>query len=370
MTVSIIVPIHNTEKYLRRCVDSLIGQSHEDIEIVLVDDGSTDESGSICEEYAKSDARVKVIHQANGGESRARNTGIENATGEYLMFCDSDDEYLPHSAEILLGAMGEGVDMTLGGFLEISGGITRYASTGESPYTKSGLVSKTINDGRGYGANYIMSALQAKLFRRSIFEEGNLRAKPDFVVGNDSILIMDYLTLCGGIRDTFYPMYVYYKYDVSERVQGMAWYYPDEYRWLVEVWKRRVRILDIDERWNTEEREGFLGHTADILIRFLIRAAAFVECFPEGLTREIEWAANNKFVRECLDYYKPKRKTDSVMIPKHLKTGNIDAAYDEIRCKCEVWENRERFVGDRPYVRRMFSGDLPAPTPRIGGAHG
>jgi glycosyltransferase involved in cell wall biosynthesis len=355
MSISIIVPIHNTEKYLRRCADSLTGQSLADIEIILVDDGSTDASGRICDECARSDSRVKAIHRVNGGESRARNAGIEAATGEYLMFCDSDDEYLPRGAETLLRAMGDDVDLTLGGFLEISGGITRYASTGESPHTKVGLVNRTISDKRNRGANYVMSALQAKLFRSSIVKEHNLRADPAFTVGNDSIFIMDYLALCRNVTDTFCPMYVYYKYDVSERVQGTSWHYPDDYRLSVEIWKRRTRILEAAGCSGAEIREKIPRDAiADDLIRKLVRAVAFETCFPEGLESEIEWAANDAFVRECLESHKPKRKDDSVLIPECLKTGNVDAAYAEMRRKCETWTNRERFVNERPYVRRMY----------------
>lgn len=89
--VSIIVPVYNVEKYLNRCIDSIIKQTFENIEIILVDDGSTDNSSKICDEYALKDHRIKVIHKANGGLSEARNYGIDVATGDYLLFVDSDD---------------------------------------------------------------------------------------------------------------------------------------------------------------------------------------------------------------------------------------------------------------------------------------
>ena len=89
--VSIIVPVYNTSKYLRRCIDSIIVQSLEEIEIILVDDGSTDGSYNICEEYANNDSRIAVIHKENGGLSSARNAGIKIANGEYIGFIDSDD---------------------------------------------------------------------------------------------------------------------------------------------------------------------------------------------------------------------------------------------------------------------------------------
>lgn len=91
MQFSVIVPVYNVEKYLDTCVQSILKQSFADYELILVDDGSTDRSGELCDEYGKKDSRVKVIHQDNGGLSCARNTGIKAAAGDYLIFIDSDD---------------------------------------------------------------------------------------------------------------------------------------------------------------------------------------------------------------------------------------------------------------------------------------
>ena len=89
--ISIIVPVYNVEDYLKKCIDSIVRQQYKNLEIILVDDGSIDNSGEICEKYAKEDDRIKVIHKKNGGLSDARNVGIENATGQYIGFVDSDD---------------------------------------------------------------------------------------------------------------------------------------------------------------------------------------------------------------------------------------------------------------------------------------
>lgn len=93
--VSIIMPVYNSEKYLRKAVDSVLNQDFEGFELILVDDGSPDNSGMICDEYAEGHSNVKVIHKENGGICSARNAGIEQAEGEYIGFCDNDDEYLP-----------------------------------------------------------------------------------------------------------------------------------------------------------------------------------------------------------------------------------------------------------------------------------
>lgn len=89
--VSVIVPIYNVEKYLRQCLDSITGQTYKDLEIILIDDGSPDNCGKICDEYAEKDFRITVIHKQNGGLSAARNDGIERATGDWIAFVDSDD---------------------------------------------------------------------------------------------------------------------------------------------------------------------------------------------------------------------------------------------------------------------------------------
>ena len=89
--ISVIVPVYNVEEYLERCVDSILRQTYTNLEVILVDDGSTDNCPQICEQYASFDKRVRVIHQSNGGLFAARNAGIDAAKGEYLSFIDSDD---------------------------------------------------------------------------------------------------------------------------------------------------------------------------------------------------------------------------------------------------------------------------------------
>ena len=99
--ISVIVPIYNAEKTLRKCVDSLLAQTFQDYEILLIDDGSPDQCGAICDEYAKLDSRVRVIHQENQGVSAARQCGMDNAQGEYTIHADPDDWVEPEMLEEL-----------------------------------------------------------------------------------------------------------------------------------------------------------------------------------------------------------------------------------------------------------------------------
>lgn len=111
--VSIIVPVYNAEKYLRYCLDSIVAQSHLNLDIILVNDGSTDSSAAICDEYADADSRIRVIHQTNGGISKAQNAGLDAARGQYIAFSDNDDILDRNNIKYLLHALEKtGADMS------------------------------------------------------------------------------------------------------------------------------------------------------------------------------------------------------------------------------------------------------------------
>ena len=118
--ISVIVPVYNVEKYLRKCVDSIINQTYKNLEIILVDDGSPDKSGDVCDEYAKQDSRIRVIHKTNGGLSDARNTGLDIANGEYIMFVDSDDYIETNMCETLYNRLiSDKTDMAICSVLNV-----------------------------------------------------------------------------------------------------------------------------------------------------------------------------------------------------------------------------------------------------------
>ena len=122
--ISVIVPIFNASKYLKRCISSIVDQSYDKLEILLVNDGSTDNSLHICEAFAAKDNRIKVISQDNGGVSKARNTGLRFATGEYVMFLDSDDYMLPDMCKTMLDVLhSKQADCVICGIQEPEGGL-------------------------------------------------------------------------------------------------------------------------------------------------------------------------------------------------------------------------------------------------------
>lgn len=135
--LSVVVPVYNAEKYIGKMIDSVIGQTLKDIELILVDDGSRDGSGAICDQYAAHDPRIRVLHKRNGGVSAARNYGLELATGEWVIFCDSDDWVETDALEKLLSlGNSTGADVVMGDMRLIYGDHEK-----EVPFFKSGFVT-------------------------------------------------------------------------------------------------------------------------------------------------------------------------------------------------------------------------------------
>ena len=128
--ISVIVPVYNVENYLPRCLDSIINQTYTNLEILLVDDGATDNSGKLCDEYAQKDNRIRVFHKENGGVSSARNMGLDNATGEYIAFVDSDDYIDKCMYEIMLNSsVQNNADIVVCGYLSQSIKTKKAAQT-------------------------------------------------------------------------------------------------------------------------------------------------------------------------------------------------------------------------------------------------
>lgn len=228
--VSICVPIYNTAKYLTRCIKSLLAQTYQNIEVVLVDDGSTDNSLLICQEYALMDPRVVVVHKENGGEASARNVGLSAAKGEYVMFIDSDDEYLPNAVELLVrGLTQQQADLAIGGYLERCGEVEHFSTGHLRKYTVKQFADIYLHSNCNYDLPYIATTVNAKLFKRAILQQHCIQFDERFVIGNDAMFMCSYLEHINTISDIFEPIYIYYKFNASERVQGMGWYYPDTF---------------------------------------------------------------------------------------------------------------------------------------------
>lgn len=165
--VSVIIPVYNVEAYLRECVDSIVNQTYKNLEIILVDDGSTDNSGKMCDEYAKKDNRIKVFHKTNGGQSDARNFGIEVATGDYLYFLDSDDAVPKCAIKKLVDCCKrESADVSFSGIKRFARNLPNMQQYDASSLTLNEIETirkMLLNDGCGHEP-------VAKLYKKTIWE--------------------------------------------------------------------------------------------------------------------------------------------------------------------------------------------------------
>lgn len=167
--LSVIVPVYNVEAYLARCLDSILAQNLDAMEVILVDDGSTDSSGTICDSYAAKDPRVRVIHKENGGLSSARNAGLDICRGEYIAFVDSDDWIEPDAYENMMQTARElDVKLVCGGRYDVSG-RTGQKKPGLCP-PKTEKISSEELVGRIFTWDQCDSSACDKLFHRSLLE--------------------------------------------------------------------------------------------------------------------------------------------------------------------------------------------------------
>ena len=185
--ISVIVPVYNTEKYLRRCVDSILAQTFTDFELLLVNDGSTDGSGMICDEYAQKDSRVRVFHKENGGVSSARNLGLDNAFGELVSFVDSDDWIENNYFATLL----EGVNSDLSICnCKIENSNLKWDIIIENGMQNKDSIEKLFDKGGFTGFAFL--GPYCKLFRKDIIDRYDIRYRKKIYNGEDSLFVLEY----------------------------------------------------------------------------------------------------------------------------------------------------------------------------------
>ena len=218
--VSIIVPVYNAEQYLRRCVDSILNQEYTDFELFLVNDGSTDSSGDICEEYGDKDHRVIVIQKENTGVSDSRNRALDRARGKYLQFLDSDDWITPDATRLFVRAAEEyGCDMVISDFYRVVG--ERLSPKGdieeEGVLTREEFAAHMMEN----PADFYYGVLWNKLYRRDIVEEHNLRMDTDISWCEDFMFNLEYIRYAKVFYALHAPIYYYVKRKGSLASQGI-----------------------------------------------------------------------------------------------------------------------------------------------------
>jgi len=245
--ISVIVPVYNVEDLLPRCIESIIGQTKKSLEIILVDDGATDNSGAVCDEYAKKDERIRVIHKPNGGLTSAWKAGAEIATGRYLGFVDSDDwievdmykrmwesacKY--NSDVVVCGLVFDYEDTSIPKRNEISNFEKEYYNRKELEE----LFPTLINDGRFFGRK-LQPARVTKLYRKELVDENMILCKEDVTVGEDMQLtlpvLMDAKSM--SVVKDFYP----YHYWFNQK--SMTGKYDPKYLDKIKIMAKRMKEI-------------------------------------------------------------------------------------------------------------------------------
>lgn len=201
MKVTVIIPVYNAEKHLDECIQSVLKQNFEDFEILLINDGSTDASGIICDAYAAKDHRVKVFHKKNGGVSSARNLGLENAAGEWFTFIDADDYIAPDYFKVL--EQQTDADLILQGLIYVENGHVIKQNT----YLPENLILDDFL--QRYEVYPDFSSSWSKFFRKVIIRKWELSFNKELSYGEDTLFNLSYLQHCKSITTHDFAGYFY-----------------------------------------------------------------------------------------------------------------------------------------------------------------
>ena len=276
--VSVIIPAYNVEQYVERCVYSVTKQTYRNLEIILVDDGSTDCTGIICDKLAKEDNRISVIHKTNGGLSDARNAGIDVSRGEYISFVDSDDYIASDMLEHMMNAMCEtDISMVVVGFWKQSGDAREYCGPTTERVVSSEEALKDI-----YIGHEIYPASWNKLYRRALFNNNRFAVG---MINEDSEIITKLLMECNRVALVSKPLYIYMIREGSITQSSFSskdYNGIKAYRTAVDVCKKRKKSLLPYARYYETSRiyntyiELVTSDERMIKYRFLLRVNLFV----------------------------------------------------------------------------------------------
>ena len=297
--ISVIVPVYNVERYLPRCIESILKQTYTNFELILVDDGTPDRSGIICDRYAEKDSRIRVIHKENGGVSTARNAGIDVAKGEWITFVDSDDWVSEKYLELLAECLDQNDYDLIVGAKENRG--VHIISQGTDPKTIQTLQDNDIDDLKVFNTGDFMGPWM-KLFSAEIIRKNNIKFIQGIAMAEDAIFVAEYLKFCKKIHligEVIYRYNILNNLSVSRRFP----YFEDRKLWDLRYLKTYAEMLDafkVDDK------------TKDVI---MIRKATFgIRTVIRGITYNFDKDDSVGKITELFDYYSEWLNQDALCI--------------------------------------------------------
>ena len=219
-TVSVIIPFYNSERTIERMLSAVLGQTYRKLEIILVDDGSTDGGAELVEELAADDARVQLVRKENTGVSGTRNVGLEAATGEWVYFADADDWMVGDALEAFVAAATQSAcDLAISDFCRVAKGVISHK---HGPATGVFTMRQFLRYMGRRPADHYYSSLWNKLFKRSILEEQHLRFDTSIAFGEDHVFILNYLRHVESVALIDRPLYYYIDTEGSLIHRGLS----------------------------------------------------------------------------------------------------------------------------------------------------
>ncbi len=317
--ISVVVPVYNVKQYLTRCLDSIINQTYSYLEIIIIDDGSTDDSGKICDEYSIKDQRIRVIHKTNGGLSDARNVGIDKANGKYISFVDSDDYLHPEFIEILYKNICEyKADVSICGFIK----GTNSKFSGKTKRNECKVFKREEMLGQWHGKyRHIETQAWNKLYLKDLFTGEKIRYPRGM---NHEDVQTTHLVIAACNRVVITESRLYYYFQRSDSITNSTFTDKRIYD-ILEAQNRRLYFFKNHNYLQAYERLKIKMQKYFMLLYCLAEA--------KGLS-EIE----NDFINEFHDNYVEVRRFKELGFFNRIMFDFFNKHYKMIRFIIQIWE--------------------------------
>lgn len=317
-TVSVIIPVYRTEKYLRQCIDSILSQNYKDIEVILIDDGSPDSSGMICDEYAAKHNHITVIHKKNEGLSMARNDGIARATGDYIFFLDSDDYISPSCIESLVTASANNALAVIGYQLDIETEGRIY--TPSQAYGGYGSINDFYQDFSNLFATKYNFAW-GKLYKSDIIKRNNLHFIQGLSLSEDVIFNQAYYKHCKNgivlVKDNGY----FYRQHGNETLSKS--FNPKMFEWNELAYNSIRRHLIEENAFTSKNKRHFLSNVLGNYLYSFRLLALNASLTTQEKKQYMTLYSHNEIFREATSEVVESRRIDDRIFVKLILKGHF-----------------------------------------------